>query len=135
MRIFVIDNDRSIAGDITIPEDKAFYDLFFNTTDLVIPKWYAGLIPLRILCTRIPTSKYPSVVTPEGKPLAYGPVLIFGCTDRGWQRSLMETEIEYMYTLCKLCPIKIDSQWRIAYSIYGISDKPSVELYPEEEDT
>lgn len=126
-----IDNEKGIASEVTFPFNLNVLRHMFKTDDLVMPKYFLGMHPYRILCKSNPKPKdNPTILTNEGKALINGPVFILGATStKDGVRSLTKDETAWFIQHTVLRPIDaylegyVDYS-QIGYTIKGFSEEP-----------
>ncbi len=135
-QVFSVNPDKGINGVLHTVDDPAFLNWFFGTDNLIFPKYYAGCMPVRVMCKYHPSSsEFPTIHIGDWEaPLTKGPVMIFGSTPKGWQRSLTDEEVKHIESLGGLVCVNIDARnSRVGYSLARFNDSPDIQIWKEDE--
>lgn len=135
-QVFSLNPDKGINGKLKIMDNPGYFKWFFGTDSIVFPRYYAWSLPVRVMCKQHPFPReFPTLYRGNWeKPFVRGPVLIFGSTPHGWQRSLSDDEVSFLESLGGLTDCEIGGgECRIGYALDRFGDVQDIELWREEE--
>lgn len=50
LRIFALNPDKNIYGELTVLENTEFFNWYFGTKELIFQRFYSGGVAFRIMC-------------------------------------------------------------------------------------
>ena len=131
IRGLLIDNTKQIVSKVETDDEGSAIKLYFDSVNLVTPKLYMGWTPFRMFCYQyIKKDGNPVLLenNPEKTVLATDTVLVYGCTPKGWARSLDEQELELLQKYIGYESIEFNGRPLVGYRLMNVSRVPEISI-------